>query len=168
MDEYLDLVDENDNVIGRKLRSEVYAEGLSNFRVINAFVKNSHGELWVPRRGPNKRIFPNALDMSVGGHVESGEDYDTSFARETKEEINVDIAKVPWKFLGKLTPQEHGVSAFMQVYEISCEEVPSYNPDDFTGFYWLTPEALLERIHSGDKTKGDLLKLVQRFFPTTR
>jgi len=75
MDEYLDLVDLQDSVIGRKLRSEVYAEHLSNFRVVNAFVLNSKGELWIPRRTADKRIFPLCLDMSVGGHVESGESY---------------------------------------------------------------------------------------------
>jgi hypothetical protein len=31
-DEWLDLVDESDNVIGRKLRSEVHAEKLKNYR----------------------------------------------------------------------------------------------------------------------------------------
>lgn len=32
-DEYLELVDENDNVVGKKKRSEIYAEHLSNFRL---------------------------------------------------------------------------------------------------------------------------------------
>lgn len=44
-DEYLDLVDEHDQVIGRKRRSVVYAEQLSNVCVVNAFVINSGGEL---------------------------------------------------------------------------------------------------------------------------
>ena len=66
-DEYLDLVNEKDEVIGKKLRSEVYAEGLSNFRVVNAFLVNSEGKLWLPRRGAHKRIFPLCLDMSMGG-----------------------------------------------------------------------------------------------------
>ena len=43
-DEYLDLVDENDNVIGKKKRSEIYAENLSNFRLVNAFIINSRKE----------------------------------------------------------------------------------------------------------------------------
>lgn len=163
-DEWLDLVDEQDNVIGRKLRSEVYAEGLSNFRVVNAFVVNARSELWIPRRGPNKRIFPNALDMSMGGHVESGETYDESFRRETAEELNIDIDKVPWKLLGACTPEADGMSAFMHVYEIRMDDAPSYNPDDFTGTEWLTPQALRARIAAGEKTKGDLPKLLERFY----
>ncbi len=165
MDEYLDLVDENDNVIGRKLRGEVYEEGLSNFRVINAFVKNSKGELWIPLRGPSKRIYPNALDMSVGGHVESGEDYDFSFARETSEELNIDTSGVPWRMLGKCTPRDHGVSAFMHVYEITTDETPNFNPDDFTEAAWLTPQELRTKLEAGVPAKGDLIKLLNIFFP---
>lgn len=164
MDEYLDLVDENDNVIGRKLRGEVYAEGLSNFRVINAFVKNSKGELWIPLRGPHKRIYPNALDMSVGGHVESGEEYDLSFARETSEELNIDTTKTQWKLLGKCTPHEHGVSAFTQVYEIETDEALNYNPDDFTEASWLTPAELRAKLKNGMPAKSDLIKLLDFFY----
>lgn len=164
MDEYLDLVDVNDTVIGQKLRSEVYAEGLSNFRVINAFIKNSEGKLWIPKRGPRKRIYPNALDMSVGGHVESGEDYDFSFARETAEELNIDTTKVPWKFLGKCTPHEHGMSAFMHVYEISSDDAPDYNPDDFTEANWLSPKELRAELESGVPAKSDLVTLLNIFY----
>ncbi len=164
IDEYLDLVDEDDAVIGKKRRSEVYAEHLSNFRVINAFVINSRGELWVPRRAAHKRIFPLCLDMSVGGHVESGESYDAAFARETKEELNIDVSAVPTRLLGHLTPSKDGVSAFMRVYEIQMNAAPDYNRNDFVEYSWLTPAALAERIALGDEAKGDLLKLVQRFY----
>lgn len=163
-DEYLDLVNERDEVIGKKLRSEVYAEDLHNFRVVNAFVINSEGKLWLPRRGPNKRIFPLCLDMGMGGHVESGETYDQAFMRETKEELNIDTNTTPWKMLGHLTPQHDGVSAYMNVYEIQNNEVPPYNTDDFVEYFWLTPEELFAKIETGEKTKGDLPKLVKIFY----
>ncbi len=163
-DEYLDLVNEQDEVIGKKLRSEVYAGNLSNFRVINAFVVNTRGELWIPRRSARKRIFPLCLDMSVGGHVESGETYDEAYRRETMEEIAVDIDAVTQRLIGHLTPHEHHVSAFMNVYEITLDTVPNYNRDDFIEYFWLTPQAFYERLTQGEKTKDDLPKLIELFY----
>lgn len=165
-DEYLDLVNEKDEIIGKKLRSEVYAEGLINFRVVNCFLVNSEGKLWIPRRTAAKRLFPLCLDVSMGGHVESGEEYDFSFKRELAEELNIDADITPWKMIGHLTPTEHEVSAHMNIYEIRTDEVPDFNPDDFTEYYWLTPEELLQKIAEGDGAKSDLPKIVRKFYLT--
>jgi isopentenyl-diphosphate delta-isomerase len=163
-DEYLDIVDENDNVIGKKKRSEVYAENLSNFRVINAFILNSQGEIWIPRRSAHKKIFPLCLDMSVGGHVASGENYEEALRRETLEEIGVDIDKVSYCFLGYLTPKLDNVSAHMKVYEIKMDEAPNYNKNDFVEYFWLTPKAFFNKLARGEKTKEDLPKLIKKFY----
>lgn len=162
--ELLDLVDENDNVIGGKRRSEIYAENLSNFRVINVFVINSKGELWIPRRSSTKRIFPLCLDMSVGGHVESGESYEEALKRELKEELSLEIEETNCRLLGHLTPQKYKVSAFMKVWEIKTDKTPDYNKNDFIEYFWLTPKDLLEWISGGEKAKSDLPKLVKFFY----
>lgn len=166
IDEYLDIVDDNDKVIGVKKRSEVYAENLSNFRVVNAFIFNSKGEMWIPRRSPNKKIFPSSLDTSMGGHVESGESYENAFKRETFEELNlnIDTANIPYKLVGYLTPKKNNVSAFMKVYELYSDKTPDFNKDDFTDFFWITPTKLLELIETGEKTKGDLPKLLRALY----
>jgi len=134
MDELLDLVDENDIVVASRPRSEIYAENLHNFRVINAFLVNAKGEIWTPRRTAHKRIFPLALDMSVGGHVESGETYDEAFARETFEELRIDIAKVSWRLLAYLRPAPGGVRPrqFMKVYEIRHQFKPTITTNTIT------------------------------------
>jgi isopentenyl-diphosphate delta-isomerase len=163
-DELLDLVDDADNVIGTVLRSETMAKKLRNFRVINAFIRNDKGELWIPRRSASKRIFPLCLDISVGGHVGAGEPYDLAFERETEEEVGLKLADVSWRVLGHLSPVQHGVSAFMQVYEISHDAVPNYNRADFIEHWWLTPAQLATRIRGGDPAKGDLLQLVTHFY----
>ncbi len=141
-----------------------YAERLSNFRVVNCFLVNSEGKLWIPRRTAAKRLFPSCLDVSMGGHVESGETYDFSFKRELAEELNIDADTTPWKMIGHLSSIDDNVSAFMNVYEIRTDKVPNFNPDDFTEYYWLTPEELLQRIADGDGAKGDLPKLVRKFY----
>jgi isopentenyldiphosphate isomerase len=163
MDEYLDLVNIQDEIIGKKLRSAVYAEGLSNFRVVNAFLVNQQGQLWIPRRSLNKRLFPGGFDMSMGGHVESGETYEQAFKRELAEELNIKADEIFWKLLGFLTPQD-GVSAFMKVYEISVNTTPQYNRNDFTESFWFTPVELIKRIEAGESSKSDLPILVRKFY----
>src|SRR4051794_3275609 len=101
-DEMLDLADANDIVYSVAKRSDVYAKNLKYFRASNAFIVNSHGELWIPRRVASKKIFPLCLDMSIAGHVSSGETYDETFAREAMEEAHIDITKVPYRILGKV------------------------------------------------------------------
>ncbi len=162
-DEYLDLVDREDRVIGQALRSQVYAERVSNFRIVNGFIKNQQGQLWIPTRQANKRIFPNALDFSIGEHVESGESYEEAFQRGAREELQIDVDTTGYSLLGKLTP-EAGVSSYMQVYEIPSETGPVYNRNDFSGSNWLYPTELRDIIQTGAPAKTDLLPVLNYFY----
>lgn len=164
MEEYLDLVDKLDNVIGSMSRTQVYEEKLSNFRVINVFLKNRNGELWIPKRTATKRLFPLHLDVSAGGHVSSGESYKTAFIRELAEELNIDALKVNYKEVGYFTPHKHNVSAFMTVYEIYRDEDPNFNKDDFIEGKWMKPEAVVKLLAIGVKAKGDLGKLLRMLY----
>ena len=163
-DELLDVVDENDQVVSQKYRSEVYAKNL-NFRAINVFIVNDKGQLWIPRRVATKKLFPLGLDTSIGGHVQSDETYEQAFVREVMEEVNLDITKLPYRELGYVTPYTHGVTAFMKVYEIKLNVDPDYNKDDFHEFFWLMPQELIQRIDSGEVAKSDLKPLVRIFYP---
>ena len=162
-DEWLDLVDLNESVIGKKLRSEVYKEGLHNYRAINLFIKNSKDELWVPRRTANKALFPLGLDFSCAGHVSSGETYEGTLEREVQEELNLDIKKYEVRFLGMLTPSQ-GFACFAKNYEITMDTVPEYNPDDYCEYFWLTPLALIQRIEQKEYAKSGLPIAVQNFY----
>lgn len=165
-EEILDLVDKNDEIIGTLERSKVYAAGLNNFRVINCFIINKKGQIWIPRRTIHKKVFPLCLDVSVGGHVASGETYDEAFARELHEEACLSIKDISYKKIGALNPHEHGVSAFMHVYHINYDKTPPFNKNDFIDYYWLYPYEILERVNTIDKNrvKSDLPLLVQHFF----
>ena len=159
-EEMLDIVTPEDIVIGVEKKSVIYEQKLSSFRVINGFVINSAGKIWIPRRHEQKKLFPLHLDASVGGRVAAGESYESAFARETHEELGIDINSVAYKPLCRLTPQTHGTSAFMWVYGIFQNEAPEYNQSDFTEYYWLSPEEFFKKIEHGDKAKSDLPILI--------
>lgn len=160
-DELLDIIDQNDQVVGQKYRAEIYAEKSSNFRVINAFLINSQKQVWIPRRSPNKKLFPLCLDASVGGHVAADESYEKAFQRELQEELNIEISDVSHRLLAKLTPHQHGVSAYMHVYVIVTDEDPVYNTTDFISATWFNITELQELIKQGEPTKGDLPALIK-------
>lgn len=162
-EEILDIVDEFDVVIDQKPRSEA-DRFPKQFRAVNAFIINSHNELWIPRRSADKKLFPLALDMSTSGAVSSGEDYETAFKRELYEEVGLNADAITYTFLGYLNPHIHDVSLFMHVYQIKSDVVPPYNTNDFIEYFWLTPRELVNRIEAGEAAKTDLIKLVKIFY----
>jgi len=162
-EEYADLVDENDKAIGRMPMAEARRKGVENMRVVNAFLVNSKGELWIPRRAAEKEYWPLWLDMSVGGHVSSGETYEEALKREAAEELNIDIDEMSPRLLGYLTPKD-GDFMFMKVYEIKSDETLSYSKKEFCEDFWLLPRELIRRIEQGEKSKKDLPLLVKRFY----
>ncbi len=109
-------------------------------------------------------MFPNRLDTSVGGHVESGESYEDALKKEAMEELTIDITSIPFKILGKMTPHEDGTAAFITVYEIESDMTPDYNKDDFSEHYWLTPQEILARLENGDTAKGNLPLILKKFY----
>lgn len=159
-DELLDIVNENDQIIGQKLRSEVQKKGLNSFRLINAFLVNDKGELWIPRRAAHKKLFPLCLGSSVGGHVSAGENYDQAFERELLEELKINLSEVKYKFAIKLTPNKHKVSAYMYVYIINTNITPAHNSNDFIEAIWITISDLKEKIKNGERTNEDLPILI--------
>lgn len=87
-DEILDIVDENDEVVGQAPRGEATARGLRH-RCVFIEARDAEGRLFVHRRTPTKLVFPSHYDMFVGGVVGAGESYDEAALREAEEELGV-------------------------------------------------------------------------------
>jgi 8-oxo-dGTP pyrophosphatase MutT (NUDIX family) len=56
-----------------------------SLRCVGALVIDDDGRIFVQRRSPDRRLFPNSWDI-VGGHVKPDETLETALAREIKEE----------------------------------------------------------------------------------
>lgn len=88
MEEWFDICDERDRVVGRAPRSEVHARKLLH-RAVHVFVFNPAGELLMQLRTATKDEYPLCYTSSASGHVSAGEDYDTSVERELWEELGL-------------------------------------------------------------------------------
>jgi len=94
MTEIVDIVDENDHVIGQAPRTEVHAKGLRH-RFVTALVRNSQGQILLQWRSHRKAIFPRMFDSSVGGHVIAGQSYEDAILQEAQEELGLQLAAPP-------------------------------------------------------------------------
>jgi len=86
--EYFDVVDENDEIIGKAERAEVHRKGLWH-RGVHIVVINSEGKLLLQKRSMNKDLYKGFWIDGAAGHVESGENYKHCAKRELKEELGI-------------------------------------------------------------------------------
>ena len=92
-EEWVDLVDEQDRVVGRVTRRQMRAGNLLH-RTVAVLCLDPAGRVYVQRRTQTKDLFPGLYDMFVGGVVESGESYADTARREIGEELGI-VGPVP-------------------------------------------------------------------------
>lgn len=160
-EELLNLVDSADRIIGIDTRKNIYKNKATNFRTINAFILRDNGDIWIPTRSNNKELWPNSYDTSIGGHVKAGEAYEDAMLREAAEETDLDLNKIPYYLLTKLTPNIHHVSSFMNLYIIHYNQQINYNKTEFCNAMWISPLRLLDEIEKGARAKPDLTILIK-------
>jgi isopentenyl-diphosphate delta-isomerase len=88
-DEFLDIVDNDDRVIGQESRATAHQFGLQH-RGVHVFLFTEQGKLLVQKRSADRVHSPSRLDCSVSEHVKAGESYLEAATRGMKEELGVE------------------------------------------------------------------------------
>ena len=91
--EYLDILDENGNLTGKKkLRNEVHRDG-DWHRGVHIWIVTPDKKILIQRRSIKKETYPGLWICSTAGHVKSVQDSVTAAQEEVKEELGIDIPK---------------------------------------------------------------------------
>ncbi|MFA6994850.1 MAG: NUDIX domain-containing protein [Patescibacteria group bacterium] len=88
--ELLNIVDENDQIIGQETRENIHKNGLLH-REIHVYFITPNKEIIFQHRAEDKDTYPDLLDATVGGHVEIGNSYEQTAVKETEEETGLKI-----------------------------------------------------------------------------
>ena len=139
-EEIFDVVNERDEVIDRRPRSEVHRLGLKH-RATHVLVFNSRGEVFLQKRSMQKDRQPGVWDSSASGHVDSGEDYDACAVRELREEIGLVVTQ-PLERMFKLSASEETDLEFLWVYRCQHEGPFTLNADEIERGDWFPPAAV--------------------------
>lgn len=93
-DELFDLVDLDDHVIGVVRRGDAHRNPALIHRSVQVLIFSTDGRLLLQKRSARKDLFPGYYCASASGHVDAGEDYETTAAREVREELGVGLRVV--------------------------------------------------------------------------
>jgi len=137
-EEFFDVVNEHDEVVGRAPRREVHARDLLH-RAIHVLVYNARGEVFLQKRSLTKDTAPGLWDSSTSGHVDAGEDYDASAVRELREEIGLMVAACPARRL-RIAACAETDWEFLWVYQCASEGPFTLHPEEIECGDWFAPE----------------------------
>jgi len=104
-DEYFDVVDEDDNVVGKATRKECHTNPRLIHRAVSILLFNSKGKLLLQQRTMTKDLYPGYWG-NPAGHVDSGETYDRAAVRELNEEMGIETELKFFAYAKKRTTTE--------------------------------------------------------------
>lgn len=99
MKEMLDVLTEYGEFTGTVAsREECHKNGYWH-RAVYGFIIDRNLNVLLQKRSLNKKLWPGKWDVTVGGHVESGEFGLQTIIRECKEELGIDVSENEIRYL---------------------------------------------------------------------
>jgi isopentenyl-diphosphate delta-isomerase len=146
MEEYVILVDQNDNPIGKEEKVKCHLPNGKLHRAFSALIFNDEGKLLLTKRSESKMLWPNDWDGTVASHPSESETYVSSAERRMPEEIGIDCKvsyvnkfeyHVPYKDIGS----ENEICGTL-IGAIDSFDKSSLIKDEISEIKWISPDEL--------------------------
>ncbi|MFD0962704.1 NUDIX hydrolase [Pseudofulvibacter geojedonensis] len=99
-EEWVDIIDNEGNFTGKSCsKTEAHKKGYFH-PTIHVWFYTTENELLFQLRSPNKINYPNLWDVSVAGHIISGETSINAAIREVKEELGIHLSEDHLQYIG--------------------------------------------------------------------
>jgi len=160
MQEFLDIVDENNEVVGSAPYADVYAKRL-NHRIVHVLIFNDKGEIFLQQRSAKKDFCPGHWVTSAGGHVQKGETYEQAANRELKEELGVSIKLT--KILE--TPYDHyRMRKFLEIFRGISEGPFKFNEAEVAGGRWFSVADVRDMVKKNQLIHPELAHVIENLY----
>jgi isopentenyl-diphosphate delta-isomerase len=148
-DEYVVLVDEQDQVIGQLEKIEAHELGLLH-RAFSVLLFNDRGELLLQQRAAHKYHSPLLWTNTCCSHQRPNETTLMAAERRLKEEMGMSAPmQTAFKFQYKATLDqgltEHELDHVLFGY---TNQDPNINPEEVAAFRWISMDQLLQELQS--------------------
>lgn len=126
MDKKIDIIDNEEKIIGTALISDLNIDNSLKHREVILIIKNSKNEFLMQKRNDSNPIFPGYYSL-CDGIVLSGESYDDAVER-LQEEYGIDDGKIEFLITIDIT-SKYSIRA--GIYLVDCENIKINNNSRF-------------------------------------
>jgi len=146
MEEYVILVDQNDNPIGKEGKVKCHLPNGKLHRAFSVLIFNGEGKLLLTKRSEGKMLWPNEWDGTVASHLRESETYVSSAERRMPEEIGIDCKvsyvnkfeyHVPYKDIGSENEICGTLIGIVDDFDETC-----LIKDEISEIKWIDPDEL--------------------------
>lgn len=161
--EYLDIINDQDEVIGSATREEIQTKKLSR-RIIHILFFNNEGKMVLQLRSKTKSFAPGHWSTAVGGHVQAGETYEQAALRECEEELGITPQLI---YKGKSryqVPCPDNSILLLSIFEAQYDLPFTVSPEEVEKVDYFSLEEIQTMINAGEKFHPELLFLLQNHY----
>ena len=154
MEEYVILVDQDDNPIGKEEKVKCHLPNGKLHRAFTALIFNGEGKLLLTKRSESKMLWPNDWDGTVASHPRESETYVSSAERRMPEEIGISCKMnyvnkfeyhVPYKDIGS----ENEICGTL-IGMVDDFDESSLIKDEISQIKWINPDELKNELEQNN------------------
>ena len=158
--ELVDIVDRKDRILKTIPRKE--ATNSDILRVVGVYILNKKGELLLQLRSEKSFRYPLHWDCTGGGHVGTGENYETAAKRELFEETGIKTILV---FLGKHCIElDDGRKHLNVFFKGTYNGKITIDPKELKKVQAFSKDQIKKMIKNGEKIHPECLFGLKRYF----
>lgn len=160
MEEQIIIVDENDQPIGSKPRSQVLESDIYRVSALNIY--NPKGQVLLGKRADSKKNNPGLWAPIVNGTNAVDETYESNIIKEANEELGLQVDSV--EFVSKIRVSEK-YNFFVTFFRtnIASEVHFTFDPVEISETRWINKEDLYKELH--ESTELFVPKFLENIFP---
>ncbi|MFV0141931.1 MULTISPECIES: isopentenyl-diphosphate Delta-isomerase [Empedobacter] len=138
MEEFVVLVDQDDQKLGLMEKQQAHVAGLLH-RAFSVFVFNSKGELMIQQRAASKYHSPTLWTNTCCSHPRDNETYEQAAHRRLEEEMGFDCElEYKFNFIYKAQLENDLIEHELDhVFIGTFDDEPKLNPDEVMAYRWV-------------------------------
>jgi len=159
--EFLDIVNENDEIIGVASKEDIYKKLLCH-RIVHVLIFNNEGKMFLQKRSTTVSFCPDFWSTAVGGHVDTGETYHEAALREYHEELGITSAL---DIVGKdFYTAPNSPDKFLTTFKTIFNGPFYLNPNEVSGIIAFDIADIKNMIKHGEKFHPELLFILNKYY----